>query len=365
MESRHIQERFGFDVGTGGFLVEESAVEEHWRSLVLFGENTTSYKFALAKALIEVAAEGHDFVPLRTLALPFSRHICAHLGLQDVQARGKKMNGGAYLNACRFYNAEKISEDELIETTARTGFRYVLDRFHHLAGYDELTPFFVRESQNKIKGIHLTDAMFDMTQGSQGGVLIGEAEARWNLVEDAWASREDAWTPILFDSPSEQLVRALTGKRRRIADVRPTLNGYQKGHCFYCFGRIDIVDGVGETECDVDHFLPHALLAKGYPYDLDAVWNLVLACSRCNRGEKGKFANIPHRKFLQRLSNRNNFFIFSHHPLRETLLAQTGASHRERAAFLTNAYSKALEMEGGVAGLLTQWQPSMEERPLF
>jgi hypothetical protein len=35
---------------------------------------------------------------------------------------------------------------------------------------------------------------------------------------------------------------------------------------------------------------------------------------------------VPARKYLERLDTRNEFFITSHHPLRETLMAQTGDS---------------------------------------
>ncbi|WP_188032876.1 hypothetical protein [Psychrobacter sp. ANT_WB68] len=51
---------------------------------------------------------------------------------------------------------------------------------------------------------------------------------------------------------------------------------------------------------------------------------MVLACSDCNRGTNGKFAKLLDIKLLERLHTRNEYLIGSHHPLRETLMLQTG-----------------------------------------
>ena len=73
--------------------------------------------------------------------------------------------------------------------------------------------------------------------------------------------------------------------------------------------------------------------------NLDGVWNLVLACKNCNRGVAGKFEQIPTLTLLERLHARNNFFIDSHHPLRETLMAQTGKKEKDRISFLQSVYN--------------------------
>jgi hypothetical protein len=89
---------------------------------------------------------------------------------------------------------------------------------------------------------------------------------------------------------------------------------------------------------DVDHFFPHRLKST-YPHiNLDGVWNLVLACQACNRGPRGKFDRIPSLRLLERLHTRNEFLIGSHHPLRETLMNQTGARVEDRVAFLNEVY---------------------------
>ena len=47
-----------------------------------------------------------------------------------------------------------------------------------------------------------------------------------------------------------------TLKRTNITSVRDSLNGYQKGKCFYSFYDISVISG-NENICHVDHFLPH------------------------------------------------------------------------------------------------------------
>ncbi len=65
--------------------------------------------------------------------------------------------------------------------------------------------------------------------------------------------------------------------------------------------RMFTVSGDDTNTCDVDHFFPHTLQPLFPDINLDGVWNLVLVCSACNRGEGGKFARVPATKYLTRL----------------------------------------------------------------
>ena len=143
------------------------------------------------------------------------------------------------------------------------------------------------------------------------------------------------------------------GRRANLTSCRDALNGYQKGKCFYCFGDISVEDA-SERLADVDHFLPRVLGQLDEPLRLNGVWNLVLACRNCNRGIDGKSSRLPTKRFLERLDTRNEFFITSHHPLRETLMAQAGESREQRVRFLNAAYSTAWEW------LIHTWQPRFE-----
>jgi hypothetical protein len=84
-----------------------------------------------------------------------------------------------------------------------------------------------------------------------------------------------------------------------------------------------------------------------------------LACPKCNRGENGKFAAVPKIEYLERLYTRNSFLINSHHPLRETLINQTGNTELERRSFLQMKYNFAKDL------LIQDWQALDENEAQF
>ena len=165
-----------------------------------------------------------------------------------------------------------------------------------------------------------------MRQDFQFRNLPAELEARWRLVETAWDLNLARHVLAVTYEPEGALLVVEGGKvlRRAITGSRDPLNGYQKGHCFYCRRAIEA------EHADVDHFLPHTILPFDVVPNIDGIWNLVLACADCNRGSPGKFARVLELQFLERLHDRNEFLIGSHHPLRETLVLQTGATEPER-----------------------------------
>ena len=176
-----------------------------------------------------------------------------------------------------------------------------------------------------------------------------EAEARWSLVETAWAlSLSRDVIRIQYDTVENALFTLQASKRKDVTSARDALNGYQKGKCFYCMKNIDL------TNCDVDHFFPHILKNINLSINVDGIWNLVLSCPECNRGEHGKFAKVPELTYLERLHTRNDFFIGSHHPLRETLMLQTGLTAKARRAFLQKVDSVA------ISHLIHRWRPLQE-----
>lgn len=147
-------------------------------------------------------------------------------------------------------------------------------------------------------------------------------------------------------------------KRKDVTSARDALNGYQKGRCFYCFDDITI-DSSNENLCDVDHFYPHMLQPSMPEVNLNGVWNLVLACPKCNRGMNGKFASIPATKYLERLHKRNEYLINSHLPLRETLMMQTGMTEEQRVNFLKTIDRFAINQ------LIHRWETEQVKEPTF
>jgi hypothetical protein len=133
----------------------------------------------------------------------------------------------------------------------------------------------------------LTDAFSELLESEQSSNLGEETEARWRLVETAWElGVSSSLLTVKHDPETEALfmIDPLRG-RRPITGARTALSGYQKGHCFYCFDGFPLL---GSPPPDIDHFFPHSLKSVGFK-GVDSVWNLVLACRRCNRGSNGKF----------------------------------------------------------------------------
>lgn len=339
------------------FTEVQPTLENYWRSVILFGRNVASYKFALGKSLLDLAQQRRDVISLEELAEPFSKYLCDHLRLADKQGT---FQSSRFLTACRKFNAGEIKQEELLDATTKLGFNNVIDAFHVVHDGDISVRFFSDERTSKNKGIRLTDDLFRLTEQYQCRNLPCEIEARWRLVETAWELNLPRQVlTVGFDPDSELLVvYDRLFERRAITGCRDALNGYQKGKCFYCFTNISVSQSPDDL-ADVDHFFPHILKPHGVGDLIDGVWNLVLACQTCNRGASGKFAQLPDLRFLERLHTRNNFLIESHHPLRDTLMQQTGTVELARRQFLQEMYHRSKEL------LIRNWKPAYEHEPAF
>jgi len=386
------------------FQEAEPSLESYWRSVILFGRNVASYKFALAKSLLEIAPTGRTEISLEELAEPFSRHLCEHIAHSPKQVTSSQ---SSFLDTCKAFNEGTASREELLEVTARKGFVNVIDAFH-VVNYGVLpVSFYTKDYFARAKKIILTDEIFKLRDMGCFEDFGKEAESRWRLVETAWEQNIAAsLLEVQYSDRGELLyVEPARFRRKAVTSARGALNGYQKGKCFYChrnisigdedtasadaffrevdssygleeaapllvsdgFSRggmtdgglvaidgrplsrenalyqadspmpVDDADESGKTAgagCDVDHFFPHTLQPLVNGVNLDGVWNLVLACPSCNRGEGGKSARVPAIRYLDRLHERNEFLIASHHPLRETLMLQTGRTVEDRVRFL-------------------------------
>lgn len=315
------------------FQEEFPSRESYWRSIILFGRNVASYKFALSKSLLELADEGKTEVSLEELAVPYSRHLCEHVEKAPKQATS---NSSTFISACDKYNKGEISYDRLISTTVSNGFNNVIDAFHNVNQSVLPIKFYEKDYSGSKKKIILTDEIHLLNEVAFPVDFMLETESRWNLVETAWSIGVNRnLLDVHYDDDKKLFFVNNEFKRQDVTSARAALNGYQKGKCFYCYSDITVSEGL-DNSCDVDHFYPHSLQSHipRYKAYFDGIWNLVLACPECNRGVGGKFAKVPAIKYLNRLNKRNEFLINSHHPLRETLMRQTGATAEKRQSFL-------------------------------
>ncbi|MFC7514087.1 hypothetical protein ACFQUU_03615 [Herbaspirillum sp. GCM10030257] len=329
------------------FYSRDPSPEDYWRGIILFGRNVASYKFALAKALLDLKPESGQLLKMTDLAPTFSQHLTEHLKAADKQTTSRSSR---FLDACRRFNHGEIDHQTLIEETVRHGFNNVIDAFH-VVGDGEIPKRFYIDERATNGGIRVTDEFSALQDSFQHQNLVEEVESRWRLVETAWELKvSTSLMYIDYDETSKSLFSLDSGRRRMsVTSSRGALNGYQKGKCFYCNG--DIIVDEKDADAEVDHFFPHLLKQSGFGQVIDGVWNLVLSCVDCNRGIGGKFARVPSLRLLARLFKRNEYLISSHHPLRETLLQQTGMTESARKTYLNNFHQRAHST------LLHLWEP--------
>ncbi len=340
---------------SSNFTPKSPSLEDYWRSIILFGRNVASYKFALAKSLLELAPNSGQLIKIEDLAEPFARHIVQHLKLADKQSTS---SSSKFLDACRQFNSDETSLEQLIEKTVQYGFNNVIDAFH-MVGQEPTPKKFFLDERKAHQGIRITEELSELLTRTQASNLPSEVESRWRLVETAWElGISRSLVAINYDDESSELYTFDQSHRRKsVTGSRSALNGYQKGKCFYCFDDIYISDTTSPP--DVDHFFPHTLKQHGFGSQIDGIWNLVLSCQRCNRGAGGKSDKLPTVHLLERLSRRNEYLIGSHHPLRETLMTQTGVTEVQRRAFLNNMHNRAWAL------LIHTWQAQEVAEPLF
>jgi len=336
------------------FIRVSPTLDAYWRAIILFGRNSASYKFALGKVLLDLASGGTKTISLEELAPSFADAICAHL--KDSSRQGTAARS-RFLDACRKANAGGLDRQSLIDTTVQYGFNNVLDAFH-IVGSGPVSKRFFHVSDQKKASITLSDDLMLIAGSRQAENLGPEIEARWKLVETAWSLGISPRLLVVETDPSGEVIWVPSSARDRIdiTSSREALDGYQKGICFYCPQEVSLVPGSDQL-ADVDHFIPlHLRQHFGGAINLNGVWNLVLACRACNRGEGGKRDRLAAGRYLETLFHRNEYLINSHHPLRETLIAQTGKTTSKRRETLKSAYRFAAEHLGLI--LAQAWSPA-------
>ena len=329
------------------FYENDPSLQSYWRSIVLYGKNSASYKFALAKSLLDLKEQPNDLIKLEDLAASFSKHLCEHLKHNDKQSTNPS---SSFLDICRKFNSNETSMDELIQKTKKLGFNDVIDAFHIVNGGEIPKRFFIDERKEN-DGIRITDNFFELNELQESENLPREVEARWRLVETAWDLKMSRnIIRVEYDYERELIYTHKANTRVDVTSSKDVLNGYQKGKCFFCFDYISVLSN-SPNLCHVDHFFPHTL--KGKPFDgyVDGVWNLVLACQSCNNGANGKFAKLPTNNLLARLNKRNEFFCSSHHPLNETVRNQIGVNPDDRESKLKHYFKQAQDI------LIHTWEP--------
>lgn len=338
------------------FQENDISTETQWRALILFGKNSATYKFAFGKTLLELASKGISEVELKDVSSYYVNSVLEHLKENDKQGNSVS---STFLNACRDFNKGLIDYDQLLSLTSKYGFVNVVDAFQNINGGIIPRKFYEKNYNGSSKRLVLTDELLKLKEGIQFFNLAEEVDARWKLVETAWNLEVNpSLLEVKIDNQLQTLyIESDFMRRKDITSARSSLNGYQKGKCFYSFQDISIMPG-SENICEVDHFFPHVhkLKMSDAGANVNGVWNLVLADKYINLHKSSK---IPSLKYLERLYKRNEFYIASKHPLGETIVNQTGGSKTERRKFLQKQYDLSLNLS------IQKWSPLIELEPTF
>jgi 5-methylcytosine-specific restriction endonuclease McrA len=271
---------------------EPSQPEDFWRAVILYGLNSATYKIALAQCLVQYGRGDQNDIPVEQLAGDFFGVYKERL----TSGRPQLAQPNRWTIMERVVVQERtgmLSRDEAIAYVAREAFNDVLPRFHTVSDRSLPFTFYVFDG----KRLRLDDAVFDLFANGNHQDLVEETNARWDLLEAAFTMRREHWA--LSNNVREMYLQ--NGYRRtNVTHLRPILNGYQHNRCFYCDDVM--IDG----EVHVDHMIPRQVIQH------DEVWNLVLAHRFCNLQKND---NLPDRRYLEKLLERNEHFIASNHPI--------------------------------------------------
>ncbi|WP_313375339.1 HNH endonuclease domain-containing protein [Chishuiella sp.] len=338
------------------FQENDLSLESQWRAIILFGKNSATYKFAFGKALLNLVSKENNSISLNELSPLYVNSILEHIKINNRQGNS---SSSKFLEACRSFNNGTINYDQLLFITEKYGFTNVVDAFQNVNGAIIPNQFYEKDYNGKNKNIVITDDLLRLKESIQFSNFNEEVDARWNLVETAWnLDINPNLLEVKIDDSLQQLyIENSFMKRIDITSAKSSLNGYQKGKCFYSFQNISIISK-DHNLCAVDHFFPHVhkLKISESGGNVNGVWNLVLADKFINLD---KSAKVPELKYLERLYTRNEFYIASKHPLGETIINQTGKTAKERRAFLQKQYDLSLNLP------IQKWSPKIELKPVF
>ena len=290
------------------------------RTIILFGRNVSTYKFALADVLLnKELTSALSYTDVRD---DFVLSLYNHYQNNSHQYQGGE---NAITRAFDAY-AQDADWSNLIKVAEKNIYNDVFDAFHNVGGASIKDDLVLFENDKNSKQIVITDALLKLKENhALVNQLVLENQTRWNIVEEAWKNK---LTPnMLVFNAKDNSISSINSENERI-NLRSAVDAllpYQHGKCFYCGRQLNKASDTQASDFpDVDHLLPFSAFDKFSPFQQispNGFWNLVIACKECNRGASGKFDAPPDQMYYTKLINRNRLFTEEHrHSLRNTIL---------------------------------------------
>jgi HNH endonuclease len=310
---------------------------DYWRALILYGKFQSTYKIGLGQCLLSYAQENRDKVDLDTLAgdfLDLYTERCK-TGRSQLATKGRLTYVERELQ--EISSGVKNREQSLPIVKKNALSDMVLKRFNVLNNRVISEPFYTVTQSDLILNENLLSIV---EERSDHDVLVNELHSRWDLLEHAFEQSNNI--ELLDVDQNLQYIRKQE-KRTNLTKLVPTLIGYQQNRCFYCGEELyDIV---------VDHMIPYQAVRH------NKQWNLVLAHDFCN---ENKSDNLPSIHFVENLIKRNEYFIASSHPIKDTLVADLGFTARARMKETLKAYNFAKNKIGRMWGGDPHYNPQKD-----
>ena len=322
----------------------EPTSKDWWRALILYGNNMSTYKMGLGDLLISYANKNKEKIPLRELSEDFldiyqervdsGKHQKKRTlvkgeekGLTVIETQLKKIKLGETTREKAISIVQKDSLENM-----------VLKKFHGVFHRQIPDPFYQVTKTHLILQKNTLDTFTD----NQNKPLNQELSSRWELLEFGFENTKKEES-LEVDFKSELVIKK--NKRTSIAQLRPILNGYQRGNCFYCGLELD-------DSIEVDHVIPWTAINH------DEIWNLVLAHVDCNHQ---KLAQLPPKPFVEKLIQRNEIVLKSDLPLKEELKKVLGDSAKKRMEQVWNQYKIAVNTGLTIWGGTDKFDPSNDD----
>jgi len=284
---------------------------DYWKAIILFGLNQATYKIALGKTLLDLADLNLDTVDWTVLSKVYFDNYVKRLNKNSVPQQSNPSRRTVIERIHIQFQNGLITYDEAINAVEVEGFNDVIPRFQTIWGSKDLigSKFYHFDHGKKL---YLHDSVFKINEDNREE-LLGELEARWSLLEGAFAIGHENWE-LANDVRITYLNKGY--KRRNLTDNIPFLKGYQGNVCFYCGEKIM------EGEIHVDHVLPRQVLQH------DEIWNLVLSHGLCNLNKEDCAVGIH---YIEKLINRNENIMGSNHPWKYKISNDLGRTKAKRA----------------------------------
>ena len=327
----------------------DQSVSATLRTIMLFGKNVSTYKFALASTLLKLKPK--NLITYEDLREEFVLSLYNHYANNPNQYQGGE---NIITKAFDKYKRDNNWE-ELLKTAERNIYNNVFDAFHNVGGGTIKKEHILFEHLPKERKLILTENLNAIIeQPRMVEVLRNENESRWMIVEEAW---KNGLSPnlLIYDSTQQEFISVSPKGRTNLRSAVPILLPYQHGCCFYCNKKINTSATSEDSDFpDVDHYVPHTFF-KGLEINHinpDGIWNLVIACKECNRGTGGKFDRIPSNDYEIKIINRNILFTEEHrHSLKNSILLSLNAKNHIEVKSKMNSIFENFK-------IFEKWRPS-------